>query len=376
MLEALGASAQHPSVLRYALSNLGRERAVESLLHCHYAGPAPVTLAQFRTQVVKQALAHERATPASLRESFRDLVLPQSLLDNLGPAINSGKAVLLYGGAGNGKTSVAEAIGRAFRQDVWIPHAIVVDGQIIRIFDPAVHVPAGDPAADTAVESLFREAQEVDPRWVRCRRPVVLTGGELSIEMLDLRYDSVAKYYEAPAHIKATSGVFILDDFGRQRVGTMELLNRWILPLERRVDYMTLHTGMKLELPFDEMVIFSTNFPPKTLMDEAGLRRIHYKVHVPPPTREDFMEIYRRVCEAHNLTPFPDVLSYLLDEFYPRSALVPAGFHPKFIVEHVVARCHFESVPPRVTKDRVQEAARNLLVDEEASTLSSRELRA
>ena len=203
----------------------------------------------------------------------------------------------------------------------------------------------------------------MDRRWVKCQRPVVMTGGELTIEMLDLNYDPIAKFYEAPAHIKATGGVFIIDDFGRQRCGTMELLNRWILPLERRIDYMTLHTGMKLELPFDQMVVFSTNFPPQELLDEAALRRLHYKIHVAPPSEEDFGEIYRRVVEAHGLTPFPDVLAYLIEEFYPQTGLTPAGFHPKFIVEHVVARCHFESLPPRLTKDRVKEAVQNLVVD-------------
>jgi hypothetical protein len=360
MVEVLGPSRIHASVLRYALSDLGRERAMESMGQCQYTGPVPVRLAEYRVQVAKQALAHERSTPADLRESFKDLVLPQSLLDNLGPAINSGKAVLLYGGAGNGKTSVAEGIGRSFRQTVYLPHAIEVDGQIIRLFDPAVHDAVEEEGG--AEPSLLRDAVEVDQRWVKCRRPIVMTGGELTIEMLDLSYDEISKFYEAPAHIKATGGVFIIDDFGRQRCGTMELLNRWILPLERRVDFMTLHTGMKLELPFDQMVVFSTNFPPNELMDEAALRRINYKVHVAPPTPEDFKEIYRRVVQAHGLTPFPDVLAYLMDEFFPESGLTPAGFHPKFIVEHVIARCHFESVQPRLTSDRVKEAVQNLVV--------------
>jgi hypothetical protein len=276
MVEVLGPSRLHASVLRYALSDLGRERAMESMGQCQYTGPVPVRLAEYRVQVAKQALAHERSTPADLRRSFQDLVLPQELLDNLGPAINSGKAVLLYGGAGNGKTSVAEGVGRSFRQTVYLPHAIEVDGQIIRLFDPAVHEPVEEEGAGEP--SLLRDAVEVDPRWVKCRRPIVMTGGELTIEMLDLSYDEISKFYEAPAHIKATGGVFIIDDFGRQRCGTMELLNRWILPLERRVDYMTLHTGMKLELPFDQMVVFSTNFPPEELMDAAALRRINYKV--------------------------------------------------------------------------------------------------
>ena len=363
LLEVLGQSREHASILRYALSAAGRERALEALKQCHYVGPVPVTLREYQSQVGKQSVAHERLSAAHLADSFRDLVLPRDLLDRVGPAVNSGKAILLYGGSGNGKTSVADCIGRSFLQAVWIPYAIFVDGQIIKVFDPGVHEEVSDARrAATPKGTLFRGAREPDPRWVLCHRPVVMTGGELDLTMLDLRYDSGANFYEAPAHIKATGGAFIIDDFGRQRMRAQDLVNRWILPLELRHDYLTLSTGQKIQLPFDELVVFSTNFPPEELMDEAGLRRIQYKLHVAPPSTEDYVAIFKRVCTAYDLSLSPDVLSYLLEDFHPSTGTPLAGFHPKFIVEHVVARCSFESVPTELTVERVRDALRNLVI--------------
>jgi predicted ATPase with chaperone activity len=212
--------------------------------------------------------------------------------------------------------------------------------------------------------TLFRGAREPDPRWVLCHRPVVMTGGELSLDMLDLRYDSGANFYEAPAHIKATGGAFIIDDFGRQRLRAQDLVNRWILPLELGHDYLTLSTGQKIQLPFDELVVFSTNCPPEELMDEAGLRRIQYKLHVAPPSPEDYVAIFKRVCDAHDLELSPEVLSYLLEDFHPSTGTPLAGYQPKFIVEHVLARCAFDGVPTELTVERVRDALRNLVLGE------------
>jgi hypothetical protein len=367
-IEIIGPSPRQPHVLRYLLTDAGRDWAAQAMRQCQYTGPAPVTLADYQVQVSKQSIGYERASAPDLTRSFSSLVLPKYVLDRLGPAVNSGKEILLYGGSGNGKTSIAEAVGRTFRQRIYLPRAIEVDGQIIKFFDPAVHEEV-EPAAGVGSSqggSLFRDAREVDPRWVLCRRPVVLTAGELTLEMLDLNFDTVSKFYEAPAHIKATGGVFIIDDFGRQQVRPADILNRWILPLERRVDYLTLHTGMKLKMPFDELVVFSTNYPPEKMMDEAALRRIRYKLRIDPPNFQDYEKIFQRVCDAHSLTLFPDVLAFLIEKFYPETGLPSAAFHPKFIVEHVVARCNFEGVPPRLTVDRVKEALQNLLVSDTA----------
>jgi predicted ATPase with chaperone activity len=203
----------------------------------------------------------------------------------------------------------------------------------------------------------------LDPRWLHCHRPVVVTGGELTIEMLDLCFDPISKYYEAPAHMKATGGVFIADDLGRQRVQALDLINRWIMPLERRVDFLTLHTGKKIELPFDQLVVFSTNTPPQGLIDAAGMRRIPYKFHVPVPTAAEYTEILRQESDAQGLTVSDEVVSYLLEQFYPQTGIPISAAHPKFVIDHVIERCRFSSIAPQLTLELVHDAVENLVVD-------------
>jgi len=356
LVEVLGLTAARPQVYRWALSDLGRKWAIDALEHSQYTGPAPVPLADYQVQVVKQSIANERVTGDALMRALAHLVLPESIVARMGAAVNSGRAILFYGAPGNGKSSVAEAIGRSFAQRIFVPHAISVEGQVIKIFDPTVHevcaVAEGEP-----------DAADLDPRWVRCRRPVILTGGVLTLETLDLTFDPISKFYEAPAHIKAVGGLFIVDDFGRQRVRPQDLLNRWILPLERHVDFLTLHTGKKLQMPFDQLVVFSTNFPPKDLMDEAGLRRIPYKFHMGAPTRDEYESIFRRVCESRELPFDDDALAYLWDSFYPETGTAVSCAHPRFLIDHVIARCHFAGQAPAVTLELLHEALQNLVVD-------------
>jgi predicted ATPase with chaperone activity len=366
LFEILGTVVDN-SHFRYALSELGRRWASDALQHSQYTGPAPVPLAAYHVQVTKQLIGSDPVTGADLHRCFAHLVLPEDLRRRLGPAINSAKSILLYGASGNGKTSVAEAIGDAFQGTIFIPYCIEVDGQIITVFDPSVHreVRYGangngqEPESDALADDVM-----ADPRWVCCRRPVVITGGELTMEMFDLSYDSVSRYYEAPASNKATGGVFIIDDFGRQRVPAGDILNRWILPLERGFDYLTLRNGKKLRMPFDQLVIFSTNFKPEDLMDEAALRRIQYKFHLPPPTPEAYEDIFRRVCEAHALELPEELLDYLMGVFYPETGAAPSAYHPRFIVEHVIASCDFEKVPMRLTHELARDALKNLVVTE------------
>lgn len=352
LVDVLGLADTRRSIYRYALTDAGRRWASEAIEQCTYAGPAPVTLDVWQSQVLKQSIGRDRATPDSIAEALSHLVLPDSVVRRLGPAANSGRAILLYGAPGNGKTSVAEALGSAYSQAIYIPYAVEIDGQIIKVFDAAVH---------QAVEP----APAQDARWVRCKRPVVVTGGELTIEMLDLEYDPVTKTYEAPAHIKATGGVYILDDFGRQRVRPEDLLNRWMIPLERRVDYLTLHTGKKVKVHFDELVIISTNTKPSELIDSAGLRRIPYKLELDVPTLEDYSAIFRRQCRAYGLELPEAVLRYLLDEFYPGSGVEISAAHPRFLLDHVLERCRFEDRGLVIDLEHIFDAVHSLVVENE-----------
>jgi hypothetical protein len=358
LVEVLGLADAKRSVYRYALTGVGRDWAVEALSQCQYVGPAPVPVDAYRQQVKAQSINGDQITPAAMALALGHLVLPAGTIERLGPAANSGKAILLYGAPGNGKTSIAMAIGAAFNQSIFLPYCIEADGQIIRLFDPSVHK-LDEETLDVP------SSRGLDPRWLHCRRPVVVTGGELTIEMLDLCFDPISKFYEAPAHMKATGGVFLADDLGRQRVQALDLVNRWILPLERRIDFLTLHTGKKIELPFDQLVVFSTNTAPQGLIDAAGMRRIPYKFHVPVPTNEEYAEILGGICHDLGLELPEGVVSYLLDDFYPKTGVPISGAHPKFVVDHVIERCHFSEIPVQITLDLVHDAVENLVVDGE-----------
>jgi hypothetical protein len=355
LVEVLGLADAKRSVYRYALTGLGRDWAVDALSQCSYVGPAPVTIDAYRAQVAAQSITRDQITPAAMSLALGHLVLPKGTIERLGPAANSSKAMLLYGAPGNGKTSIAMAIGTAFHQSIYLPYCIEADGQIIRMFDSSVHV-----LTDQAPSPRGRA---LDPRWLHCHRPVIMTGGELTIEMLDLTFDPISKFYEAPAHLKATGGVFIADDLGRQRVHPRDLINRWILPLERRIDFLTLHTGKKIEMPFDQLVVFSTNTPPQEMIDAAGLRRIPYTFHVPVPTRDEYAEILRACSAEEGLEVPHDVVAYLLDEFYPKTNIPISAAHPKFVIEHVIERCRFSGIAPQLTLELVHDAVENLVVD-------------
>jgi hypothetical protein len=364
LAEIRGPSEKNQNVMRYALTSAGKERASEALRRCEYIGPAPVPLDTYQIQVQKQTITNEIINMEKLKKALSHLVLSEDVIRQLGPASNSGRAILVYGAAGNGKTSIAEALVSAFEQPVYVPYCIEADGQIIKIFDPSVHValPTNSNGTNGAGHPMFLPQMENDPRWVRCRRPYIISGGELTLEMLDLDFDIHSKYYEAPLQMKAIGGIFVIDDFGRQRVRPHELLNRWIFPLERKVDYLTLHTGKKFALLFDQLVIFATNFPPEELMDPAQLRRVHYKLKINPPTADEYREIFRRICESYGLAFSEDIMAYLLNSFYLKHKVAFAGFHPKFIAEHVIAACNYLSTPPRITRQLLDDSLENMVV--------------
>lgn len=363
-IEIRGISATDSRVARYSLTNAAKDLAIEAAKQCEYVGPAPVPLAQYQNQIKGQSLSNEKITMDDLTRCLSHLTLPSTIVRRLGPAINSGRSLLIYGAPGNGKTSISEAIGNALRQPVYIPHCIEVDGQVIRIFDQTVHVTLPSSQEDNSQDYRNLLRKRPDPRWVKCRRPVVITGGELTLEMLDLDYDETSKFYEAPPQVKAIGGIFIIDDFGRQLVQPKDLLNRWIIPLEKRVDYLTIHTGKKFDIPFDELVIFSTNLPPEKLMDPGLLRRVKYKLRIDPPSMTDYVTIFQRVCRNYRL-PLPDeVLAFLLEDFYPRTGLPCAGFHPIFIVEHAIASCRYQGKEIRLTRELVEDALENLYISD------------
>jgi predicted ATPase with chaperone activity len=359
LLESLGTQGRDfAAELRYALTGKGHEWAAAALERSQYVGPAPVSLEAFREQVEKQRLAAEPVGPEQLMHSFRHLVLRDELLARLGPAVNSGKSILLYGRSGNGKTAIAEALRDAFRDVIAVPYCIAVDGQIINFFDAHVHQVVAD--GETDVPAL-RTGAARDRRWVACRRPVTVVGGELTLEMLDLVFDPATRFYEAPAHLKATGGVFLIDDFGRQRATPESILNRWIVPLERGVDYLSLRTGKKFPVPFDGLVIFSTNLKPADVADEGMLRRLHYKVEVEEPSEEDYARIWTRVCDERGIALPDGMLGFLEENLYVRHGIARAGYHPRYLVDQVAAMCEYESQPLLLDRTRLRLAWTNLL---------------
>jgi DNA-binding Lrp family transcriptional regulator len=364
LLEPLGAeSASRQLDLRYGISAVGREWVQEALKQSVYAGPAPVPLSAWQAQVERQRITNDRVDQEAIARSLSGLVIAPELIARLGPAVNAGRGMLLYGPPGDGKTSIATAIAHSFTQSVWVPYAIEVEREIIKIFDPALHRAKhldGGVTDEPRSSFVKTRVSSQDRRWVRCSRPIVVTGGELTTDMLDLKFDPVGLYYEAPLHTKMTGGVFVVDDFGRQIARPEQVLNRWVLPLESRMDFLTLHTGKKFPVAFDGLVIFSTNLMPSKIMDAAMMRRIPYNFFIGPPTREEYIEIFRRVCVANEIPFEIDVILAVMKRLYEEEKLSMARFHPRFIVEHVLARCSYEGRDPKLDEELALDAAQHL----------------
>jgi hypothetical protein len=369
LLHALGTRADESVVdMRYSMTEEGRRWTVDALERLRYVGPAPVTLEQFTDQVSMQKLTNEVVSFDRIRASFRGLTFDDSIVEQCGPALNSGRAMLLYGPPGNGKSSVAHCLGNVFSDVIYVPYAISVDGQVIRVHDPSVHVSLGAEGVNDEASTSFLRHEEYDARWVPCRRPFILTGGELTLEMLDLRFDEAGRFYEAPLHMKALGGCFIIDDFGRQLVSPTNLLNRWIVPLENRVDFLKLHTGKTLTIPFEELIIFSTNLEPEDLMDPAFLRRLPYKIEVGPPTKENYRTIFEKECAVHGFEIPTDIFETIVHTVTVEKGLELACYQPKFVVDQVVASCRFMQMPLRFEVRFVKNALDNLRVHRHSPT--------
>ena len=365
---AAGAMIGGPSY-RYRITDAGRTRAQLFLEGNHYVGAAPVPLAQYRRYMEEyKKHAPATATRERVRQAFSHLVISDRVMDQLGPAINAGHSMFVYGPPGNGKTVISQAIQKLLDGDLHIPHALEVEGAIIRLFDPVTHeeLPDGQPAGGG-----LDKGAHLDRRWVRCRRPMVMVGGELTLESLELSYNETTGFYKAPVQAVANGGVLVIDDFGRQRAAPRDLLNRWIVPLESRVDFLTLTSGQKFELPFMALVAFATNIRPQELVDEAFLRRIHYKVLCESPSYEDYIVIFRNYCRTKNVGFDRALVEDLLDNYYKPRQLSLRGCHPRDLIEQSVSLAEYLGQPRELTAELLRAACDSYFVDESGEEMST-----
>jgi predicted ATPase with chaperone activity len=346
LIEVKGAGQLTKFAFRLALTDAGRNRATELLEVCRYSGPAPVPFDQYRSMVETQTVKSIFVDEKNIRDAFANIVVGEQIFRRLGPAVSSGKEIFLYGPSGNGKTTIAETIGKVLPGKIYMPYAVQVYDDIITVFDSTTHV-AAEPEVDPS---------SLDNRWVLAKRPVVMVGGEMTLKGLDLDFNPISKFYEAPLQMKANNGLFIVDDFGRQQVDPQNFMNRWIVPLERRTDFLTLQTGVKIEIPFDQLVVFSTNLKPRDLVDEAFLRRLRYKIKIDHPELSEYREIFKRVCNSNDIEFREDAFDYLIENYYREKNIKFNSCHCRDIIDNIIDDAHYRGIKPELTKETISYA--------------------
>ncbi len=363
LLEATGTlNANNGNEMGYQLTEQGKARALDALAQSEYYGAMPVPLEVYREQVKRQSVRNMQITRAQLTGAMGHLILPDTLIDQLGPAVSAGRSILMYGPPGNGKSSISNGIRDALGDRVYVPRAIEYAGQVITVYDPIVHSAAEEVVDDP---NSLRRATRYDMRYVCCERPTVITGGELSLSMLDLVYNPTARTYQAPLQLKSTGGIFIVDDLGRQAEPPQSLVNRWIVPLEESKDILALQSGEKFEVPFDTLVIFSTNFHPNEIFDQAALRRIFFKIKIDGPNQENFLKIFAMVAKKRKMPLDEATLVHLLKVKYPEIENVYANYQPIFLIDQMISICEFEGIPYQMSPALIDRAWANMFVKNE-----------